>query len=36
MKKIYALLHDERVQGTLIIVSVFAIVLTIMVLTWGK
>jgi hypothetical protein len=36
MKKLNSMLHDEKVQGNLIIVTMFAIVAVIMVLTWGK
>ena len=36
MKKLNAMLHDEKVQGSLIIGIVFVVVAAIMVLTWGK
>lgn len=36
MKKFNAILHDEKVQGNLIIALVFVVVLAIMVITWGK
>ena len=36
MKKLNAILHDEKVQGNLIIGIVFVVVAAIMVLTWGK
>jgi len=36
MKKIYTILHDEKIQGNLVIGFVFAIVLAIVVLTAGK
>lgn len=36
MKKIYALLHNEKVQGNLIIVFIIVFVLTVVMLTWGK
>ncbi len=36
MKKIYSMLHDEKVQGNLIIGTIFVIVLAVVILTWGK
>jgi hypothetical protein len=36
MKKLNTLLHNEKVQGNLVIVTMFAIVAVIMILTWGK
>jgi hypothetical protein len=36
MKKINAMLHNEKVQGNLVIGSIFILVAVIMVLTWGK
>ena len=36
MKKINAMLHDERVQGNMFIVTLFVIIAVIAILTWGK
>jgi hypothetical protein len=36
MKKINAVLHNEKVQGSLIIGTVFVVVAAIMIFTWGK
>ena len=36
MKKINAMLHNEKIQGNLVIGSIFVLVAVIMVLTWGK
>ncbi len=36
MKKIYSMLHDEKVQGNLIIATIFVVVLAVVILTWGK
>jgi hypothetical protein len=36
MKKLNAMLHNEKIQGNLVIGSIFVIVAVIMVLTWGK
>lgn len=36
MKKINLLIRDETVQGNLLIVAIFAMVLTLTLLTWGK
>lgn len=36
MKKLNAILHNEKVQGNLIIAVVFALVAVVMILTWDK
>jgi len=36
MKKINTLLHNDTVQGNLVIIGVFAFVLTFTLITWGK
>lgn len=36
MKKLNAILHDEKVQGNLIIGGIVVLIVAIMVITWGK
>ena len=36
MKKLNSLLHNEKVQGNLVIITMFAVVAVITILTWGK
>jgi hypothetical protein len=36
MKKLNAMLHNEKVQANLIIVAIFAIVVTVVILTSGR
>ncbi len=36
MKKINSILHDEKVQGSLIIAGVFIAIAILMILTWDK
>jgi hypothetical protein len=36
MKKINTMLHDEKVQGNLIIASIFLALAVVIALTWGK
>jgi hypothetical protein len=36
MKKLNSILHDEKVQGNLIIGGMLLVIAAIMILTWGK
>ena len=36
MKKINSLLHNVEVQGSLVTVSIFAVIIVVSILTWGK
>jgi hypothetical protein len=36
MKKLNSILHDEKVQGSLIVGTMFVLIITIMFVTWGK
>jgi fumarate reductase subunit C len=36
MKKVNALLHNEKMQGNLIILSIFAVIIAVSIITWGK
>jgi hypothetical protein len=36
MKKINTLLHNEKVQGNLIIFGIFAVIVAVSIITWGK
>lgn len=36
MKKLNSMLHDEKVQGNLIVGSIFVVVAIVMIITWGK
>ncbi len=36
MKKLNSFFHDEKVQGNIVLVTVFVTIATILILTWGK
>jgi len=36
MKKLNAMLHNVDVQGNLITATIFAVIIAISILTWGK
>jgi len=36
MKKLNSILHDEKVQGKILLTVVFVSIVLILVLTWGK
>jgi hypothetical protein len=36
MKKLNSMLHNEKVQGNLIVGSIVVLLAVIMVITWGK
>jgi hypothetical protein len=36
MKKINSMLHNADVQGNLVTVAIFAVILVVSILTWGK
>jgi hypothetical protein len=36
MKKLNSILHDEKVQGSLVIGIMLVLIITIMIFTWGK
>ena len=36
MKKLNALLHNADVQGNLVTVTIFAVLIVVSILTWGK
>jgi len=36
MKKLNTLLHDEKVQGNVIIATVFIAIIAILIFTWNK
>lgn len=36
MKKVNHLLRNENVQGNLFLVGLFALIITLTILTWGK
>jgi hypothetical protein len=36
MKKLNALLHDQKIQGNVILTTVFTAIILVVALTWGK
>jgi hypothetical protein len=36
MKKLNTMLHDEKVQGSLVVGTMFVLIAAIMFFTWGK
>ena len=36
MKKFNSAMQSEKVQGNLILISIFAVILAVSILTWGK
>jgi hypothetical protein len=36
MKKLNSILHNEKVQGSLIVGTMFVLIIAIMFVTWGK
>jgi hypothetical protein len=36
MKKLNTLLHNADVQGNLVMATIFAVILVVSILTWGK
>lgn len=36
MKKLNTLLHNAEVQGKLVTVTIFAVIIVVSILTWGK
>ena len=36
MKKLNTILHDEKVQGSLVVGTMVVLIVTIMFFTWGK
>lgn len=36
MKKLNTMLHDEKVQGGIVVGTMLILIVTIMIVTWGK